>query len=55
MTPQITSLPRLSVFVLLGSTRGAFLSRGAKGGLALVAGGTLLGLTSGAGVREVVA
>ena len=30
-----------------GTTRAAFLSRGAKGGLALVAGGSLLGLTSG--------
>jgi hypothetical protein len=29
------------------TTRGAFLSRGAKGGLALVAGGSLLGLAEG--------
>jgi hypothetical protein len=30
-----------------GTTRAGFISRGAKGGLALVAGGSLLGLTSG--------
>jgi hypothetical protein len=30
-----------------GTTRAAFLSRGAKGGLALVAGGSLLGIASG--------
>ena len=33
--------------VTTGTTRAAFLSRGAKGGLALVAGGSLLGLASG--------
>ena len=31
-----------------GTTRGAFLSRGAKGGLALVAGGSVLAATTGA-------
>jgi len=38
-----------------GTTRAAFLSRGAKGGLALVAGGSLLGLTSGPALGAVSA
>jgi hypothetical protein len=35
---------------ITGTSRAQFLSRGAKGGLALVAGGTVLGLTSGPAV-----
>jgi hypothetical protein len=34
------------------TTRAQFLSRGAKGGIALVAGGTLLGLTDGPAIAK---